>query len=642
MAKSNKFDYTKKKNTGVGLGLFIAKQLDSEADAVRRAADRAARKFMTADDESVDKSVTHQIDLKIPSKDLGDDGLAVLCDGLEAALAKGTADASLALEDLDLSGNGITTLGLARLSAVLRKARYDVKTIVLSSNPIVVENDDQAMQWETFLKSFADCQKLRRLDLSANPGLGRRAMEIFAMVHIREPQIDPIRAGSLVSLHSTLHSDSTRTRSGSLSLNVTRDRSPPRNTMAGGRMLTRKCGLRSIPFTSLQQCGLTDAGALWLSYVIEDHYFPIQLVSELNASLADSSIEAYRQDSKVHGIDWSGNDGSLGKDGISLLVKTEAVRKQTVLDDPSSTLAGSSLLEASVMGGTIHTDRKPSSSAVGKRRVSIRSTTTVEEGEGGVTDLDSFRKRVQRGILQHDKPQGTDLWHASLQLLRTVRCLLMAAPITHSIYAGPPLFNHSSGGSPITIVVGSAPPKSKITGRDSPLAIDTAKANLKSTYAGTLLGPHPLRSRSPESTVLTEVSNTPTTPKRVFKAHRKDAFSHGADATTVAEKLTGLGIRQVSSEEYLEYQQKRLAKHDDPHAFRDENNVCHLPKNLLIHILGLAMKERQMRVMSEWQRDAVLDWGLRRETLTTGMWMKEESFRVWVLLDCIKCIEYAQ
>ena len=121
MPKSNRFDYSKKKNTGVSLGQFIAKQLDGEADAVKRAAERAARKSTgAADGPDADTSVTHHIDLKVPGKELGDDGLIVLCDGLEAALGKGTADASLALEDVDLTENGLTTAGLARFASVIR------------------------------------------------------------------------------------------------------------------------------------------------------------------------------------------------------------------------------------------------------------------------------------------------------------------------------------------------------------------------------------------------------------------------------------------------------------------------------------------------------------------------------------------
>ncbi|KAK3676048.1 hypothetical protein LTR78_004240 [Recurvomyces mirabilis] len=639
MPKSNKFDYSKKKNTGVSLGQFIAKQLDGEADAVKRAAERAARKSISSvDGPDSDTSVTHHIDLKVPGKELGDNGLSVLCDGLEAALGKGTADASLALEDVDLTANDLTTTGLARFAPVIRNAKFDIKSIVLAHNAITVESDQQAGEWETFLRSFADCQKLRRLDLSGNPGLGRRAMEVLAMVHVREPQVDPIRAigeSDVQSLHSTTGDDS-RTRSGSLSLEVNGDTGRLRHTISDGRTLTRRRGLRSIPFISLKACSLSDAGALWLSYVIEDHYYPVQLVSELNAAMADCSIEAYRQDSKAHGIDWLGNDATLTKDGLSLLIKTESVRKQTVLDD-RSTLPGSIPVETSPVsvsqGNGVPAERRLPRAAPGSRRVSLKSTVSAGDDEQGLTELDSWRKRIQRQMIAHDEAKSADLWHAALRLLRVSRCLRMAAPTTCVIYTGPKLFICSTDKvKPLTIRILSpvAPIKTSMGGQAVQLSIDPAKAQ-RNSYAGTL--------GSPE-VALTDVTNTPTTPKRVFKAHRKDAFSHGADSDTVTEKLSGLAIRIASGAEYLHYQEDRMNKQGGT-AFRDMSSVCHLPQELLGRILGLAVGEREMALFSELQMKAVVGWGMRRETLTTGLQGKDLSFRAWMLLDKIKCIEYA-
>ncbi|KAK4554692.1 hypothetical protein LTR86_008194 [Recurvomyces mirabilis] len=639
MPKSNKFDYSKKKNTGVSLGQFIAKQLDGEADAVKRAAERAARKSIgSVDGTDADTSVTHHIDLKVPGKELGDDGLSVLCDGLEAALGKGTADASLALEDVDLTDNGLTTAGLARFASVTRNAKFDIKTIVLANNAIVVESDQQAGEWEKFLRAFADCQKLRRLDLSGNPGLGRRAMEVLAMIHVREPQIDPIRAtgeSDVQSLHSIVGDDN-RTRSGSLSLEVNGDAGRPRNTISDGRTLTRRCGLRSIPFISLKTCGLCDAGALWLSYVIEDHYYPVQLVSELNAAMSDSSIEAYRQDSKVHGIDWSGNEASLSKDGLSLLIKTESVRKHTVLDD-RSTLAGSVIVETSpqsvIQDNGVPTERRLSRAATGSRRVSLRSNISAEDDEQGLTELDSWRKRIQRQMIAHDEAKSADLWHAALRLLRATRCLRMVAPTSRVIYTGPKLFICSAAvpkPPTIRILSPAAATKTSAGGQAVRLSIDPAKAQ-RNSYAGTL--------GSPE-VALTDVTNTPTTPKRVFKAHRKDAFSHGADAVIVTEKLSGLAIRVASSAEYLQYQEERTGR-SGGNAFRDVGNVCHLPRKVLGRILGLAVGVKEMTLLSELQRKAVVGRGMRRETLTTGLQGKDLSFRAWMLLDKIKCVEYA-
>ncbi|KAI7651145.1 hypothetical protein KC318_g15926, partial [Hortaea werneckii] len=184
MGKSNKFDFSNRPNSGVKLGKSIASGLTKEADRLIA----KARKQSTDSSAASEKdSSSHSIDLQAPKKALGDDGLAALADGLESALKRGNDLASLALEDLNLSENGLTVASLARLAPIIELARHDLKTLNLSNNKFVVMTDDEAEQWESFLTSFRGCLKLRRLDLGDNPDLGRRAIEIFARIHINEP-----------------------------------------------------------------------------------------------------------------------------------------------------------------------------------------------------------------------------------------------------------------------------------------------------------------------------------------------------------------------------------------------------------------------------------------------------------------------
>ncbi|KAK3110044.1 hypothetical protein LTR53_016081, partial [Teratosphaeriaceae sp. CCFEE 6253] len=392
MGKSNKFDLTNKKNTGVGLGQFISKQLISEADAVKKAAERR-RKHSIGSAESLDTSgvdfdcaVVHHIDLKVPGKELGDGGVFVLADGLEIALHKATAEASLALEDINLTDNGLTTAALARLAPIIEIASFDLKTINVSNNNIVVSSDEEAEQWELFLRSFRNCQKLRRLDLSGNIGLGTRAMEVLARIHVAEPQVDPIRLNSGMSVYS-LDSMPERENSilvDSLTLEPSIAADRPRRSVSDGLTLPRRCGVRSLPHLALGNIGLTDSGALWLSYVLEDHYFPEQLISELNATHATTTIEAYRQERQMHGIDWSRNEAALSRDGLALLVKAESVRRRTVVDD-STTLASSTAIDESfeVVGDAkspVHrsAERRDSRALLGNRRTSIKAMGSVD------------------------------------------------------------------------------------------------------------------------------------------------------------------------------------------------------------------------------------------------------------------------
>lgn len=116
MGKSNKFDYTNRDNHGVAFGQIIGKALLKDAEKVKADAERHLRKARKQSIGSPNgaresTSTKHTIDLKVPNKALGDDGVCALADGLEAALRSGDAAASLALEDLNLTGNGITTSG---------------------------------------------------------------------------------------------------------------------------------------------------------------------------------------------------------------------------------------------------------------------------------------------------------------------------------------------------------------------------------------------------------------------------------------------------------------------------------------------------------------------------------------------------
>ncbi|KAK1066764.1 hypothetical protein LTR74_006974 [Friedmanniomyces endolithicus] len=656
MGKSNKFDYSKKKNTGVGLGHFIAKQLESEAEVVKKAASRQAKKHSMSSASSLDgldsdSAVIHYIDLKVPGKELGDEGLFVLADGVELALQKGNAEASLALEDVDLTANGLTTASHARLASVIEVASFDIKTINLANNNISVVSDEQAAQWETFLRSFKDCQKLRRLDLSGNTGLGTRAIEELARIHIAEPQVDPIRLTSGMSVYSlnSTHCHGDGIRTDSLSLEPMAAPDLPRRLISDGRTLTRRCGLRSLPYLNLSDVGLTGTGALWLSYVLEDHYYPEQLLNKLNATLATTTIEAYRQGQQMHGIDWSQNEGSLSKDGLTLLNKAESVRRRTVVDD-SSTLAGSVAMDdfTELAGGADQAakpspERRDSRILTGNRRTSLKSVSTTDGGEQGVAELDRLRKRIQRQIIAHDKPSSVHLWHTSLRLLRCARLLLIASPSSHRYYtASTPIQRPTVPQDQPTLITQSPLPFRKTAnGKEKALTVDTAKAALatpRKSYAK-LLSPSGRTLEQPEQAI-TETN----TPKRVFKAHRKDAFSDAADPVAVSDRLSGLVIRQSNIfEQYIEYQQRRIDESEKGvKVFRDLDVACHLPGRLIERIMGFVLPGRELELMTEGQRSAVVRWGLRRETLRVGWAGKDESSQAWMLLDGMQCLEYGQ
>lgn len=258
MGKSNKFDYSKRGSLGAKLGHIVARDLKKEAERAYKDAEKTASKMRkrstgssggggsTPGDGTRDGV---SLDIQLPSKELGDEGACAMADGLEIALSQGL----VLLEDVNLSGNGITAVTLARLAPIIKLARHDLKTLNLAGNKIKVESEEEAVQWETFLQSFSDCFKLRRLDLSGNSTLGPRAFEILARVHINEPPVDPLACRGEISVIS-LHSHEELVASAGACSFV--------DHMESGGLIKRRVGLKSIPYITLTDTGLDDLSAL--------------------------------------------------------------------------------------------------------------------------------------------------------------------------------------------------------------------------------------------------------------------------------------------------------------------------------------------------------------------------------------------
>lgn len=673
--KSNKFDCTNRRNEGVDLGKSIGDAALKELEKTRKDAARQAGKARKVSIGSLtggENEVTgvHSIDLVAPSKVLTDEGVAAMVEGLYAAMKSGNSTASVALEGLNLRDNKLTTRALATLAPVIDLAQNELKTVVLSDNNITVISDKEAQQWETFLIAFRSCKTLRRLDLSGNPELGARALEIFCKVHCNEPVIDPIALGgdrSVYTLDGAEESEDNKST-------TTDEAEGSLDWMTSGVMLRRRCGLRSIPYISFQNIGINDTGALWLSYILEDHYYPNQLINEINAAPATSSVDAYRQGSVEGGIDWSGNKESLGKNGLSLLNKTENARKQTTLSDTDSVLATSPMATSTKS----LQPRRHSRASVGDRRSSMRSIHTDDGGEHEFSEVESMRKRIQRHIIEDRGVTSVDLWKAALQIVATSRKLsYIAAPAARRReYAGPCLFRTGSVDEGLQAgrdqrldsvaeidPSDTAGPKDTTGSSLSPTA--TITRNTGKSYAATLAD---IRTREANDTALTEVTNTPATPKRTFKAHRKGAFSEGSDLQSLSERLSNVKMQSEEhiSEKFLEWQQEKQQREEL--KYRDTSVACHLPLSAFDRILaftlatpdtvskwsldieggvvaaqdGTQIKWPGTDLLSRSQQREAFEWGQTSESLAkerkwAGM---ADSGQQLLLLDAIGCLAY--
>ena len=650
MGKSNKFDYTNRPNSGAKLGSIIGRDLNCQADKVQKEANKAAEKARkvstgsttssSAASEATRDTLVHVLDIKIPGKKLGDDGACAMADGLESALRKGTYEASVALEDLNLSENGLTTVSLARLAPIIDLAKHDLKTLNLSNNAIMVESDEQAEQWESFLRAFKDCRKLRRLDLSGNINLGAKALEILAHVHIDEEAIVPMSVSGNASVYSLgdIETDDEET-----------PRAPTFPTpLTGAGYIKRRCGLRSIPFLTLKEIGLTDAGALWLSYVIEDHYYPSQLIDELNATHAGSTIKTYQQGER--GLDWDEHEPGFTRDGLYVLKKAEAIRQQTMLAD-QVTVASYDFADKRVdgengEGGRKSIDRRHSRATRGDRRASIRSVNTNDGGDADLMELDSARKKLQRIIIEKHGVSSVELYQTGMKLAYAARLLRHLIP-AKMYWDGPSKFDFTSSAPakeartsrPVTPLLNKA--NGQRSSSDGHLSTPN-KGRKQGTYAATLTANTGAIAGEPELAI-TECTNSPTTPKMIFKPHRKEAFSDGGDLQTdvVVEKLDALILRVDSPQSYVTWQEKRIKEAGDK-AFRDIDVPNHLPAKFMQMIAEYTVSERKKELLSEKQREKIVAWA---EDPTSKEKRKEwrkmaESSQAWTLLESIGCLAY--
>jgi hypothetical protein len=652
MGKSNKFDYTHRPNSGAKLGHIIGRDLEKEAGKIQKGAERhhqKARKQSLSGVSDVDAS-RHVIDLKAPSKELGDEGVCALADGLEVALKSGNAAASLALVDLNVASNGITTASLARLAPIIDHAKCDLATINLSGNNIQVKDDEQAAQWETFLRAFVSCFALRRLDLSGNTELGSRALEIFARVHGSELLISPVAPSgdqSVHSLHSVYEHDDTASKAGDD--DVSDSGLYDMSRMTAGQLIKRRCGLRSLPYITLNNVGLDDAGALWLSHILQDHHYPNQLIDGINATNHDSTITTYLQPTFSSGIDWTGNT-TLGREGKQLLDRTESIRRQTMLDD-QTTMTASIITETEDGDGESHSqtlrrsiDRRSSRAAQGGRRVSIRSIRTDDGGEHEASELESARRRIQRHIISDAGIRSVELWKATLITLSSTRVLLRLVPRTRVYYRVDAADTPSEEGAPHL----SLPPFNPIFTAPPELTFNIEHAINRTTtrrpsYASKLAVGSPNGNGSPESAI-TEVTNTPPTPLKFQKpTTRKDAFSEGADSETVVDKLNLMSVEDDGPGRFKDCQQKRLVDAEmSGRSFRDVSNPTHLPLDVVERIIRMAVGGEVLDVMTADHRRDAIAWALNRETIMEEReWLKkDESAQLWMVLDGMKCLAY--
>jgi hypothetical protein len=168
------------------------------------------------------------------------------------------------------------------LAPIIHAARFDLRDVDLSQNKIKVTTRDEARDFATFLRSFAGCEVMRRLDLGENDFSGPLGMEIVLREYSEQQHVDASllyyqngpggRDADYEILSERTNNLRVSPKSRSYS-NVSEDTTSSNASYMNGRIVLRcGLGLRAISGIILKDIGLDDAGALHLSYVSEHHY----------------------------------------------------------------------------------------------------------------------------------------------------------------------------------------------------------------------------------------------------------------------------------------------------------------------------------------------------------------------------------
>lgn len=95
-------------------------------------------------------------------------------------------DGAAKLTELHLSGNQLTIMSLEKLGEVVELSSGDLRELDISRNAIDIRGDDDQGKgiWLEFLKAFAGCYVLKKLDLGMNR-LGIAGIELLSRVYTR-------------------------------------------------------------------------------------------------------------------------------------------------------------------------------------------------------------------------------------------------------------------------------------------------------------------------------------------------------------------------------------------------------------------------------------------------------------------------
>ncbi|KAF2841830.1 hypothetical protein M501DRAFT_1013218 [Patellaria atrata CBS 101060] len=597
-----KLNYANRKSEGVKLGQIVAKDMSKKAET-----------FWSKSTSIKDSS---PLELNLAGRKLGADGVQEVVEGLQEALTDQSGAGCFRLEELNLSGNDITTAMLPTLAQIIRIVPSDLRDLDLSGNKICVKTEEDAHNWEIFLYSFRNCHVVRRIDFSGNQLFGPKPFEVLLRVYSNHPTIDAAGLAPVQTLFSNPENHSPGAsvsevsdlgkQMQSLSIKV------PDEQAENPRASVKRQGLRSIPYLVFSDVSMTDSGALHYSQILERHYHPQQLMRGVKPSSLATVYDEYHKKTQCWGLIHFPN-GTLTATGEKLLYHAEAVRQSLsrFADEGLGSLLAQVTSTGTAYTSSLEASQRRSSVAERNQRLSSnltshqRHSSTIPAGSGPAgsysedpslpnedilateEQLVSVRKRIERIMMAEGQLSEVQLWRSSLRLLVLSR--VMFAKI------GPTPKSTSGGVSTYASDLVVAPSPSS-----TPIFAITSTSN-QPTYAS-----------------VTEYGSVTEFNKRKKQPSPTKVGPKGAPVKSTVRAKIVVGSGGIS----------------------DPGLPMQLPMKVWRQIILCAAKGEG--VVSEEQQDRIIAYAQDRASLEIerGFANKNDSIRMWRILEAIGCLTY--
>ncbi|KAF4554870.1 Hypothetical protein D9617_3g019390 [Elsinoe fawcettii] len=685
MVRSN-FDYTNRPSSGEKLGASIAsdfwKKAAQEIKTVKPTARNTKgtlRKSLStaeatpppanaADATDASTIVQTKVEIKIPDKKLTDEGFRLIAEALTAALK---ARPDLALIELDISGNELTTKSIHGLTEVIKNAP-DLQHLNLSKNKLCVSTTSDCFGWVAFSSACCTSPALSQLNLENNWALGARSWECF------------MRAVSQSSC--ILHEEhDSRKHDEPTDLRMTRstfDDARPESAQDKSRRSPSKSttGRKSMDASPLKNPVLNKT-LIIIDTDNDDHGVLFKCAILQRTSTWAMPFEFV----------WSKNRSSMSKTGVELFDLTEEsiaqIKKDKLRADfHNDTSAGDELdgfEDDPLETPTIDTKR---GRAVSFSRRFLDSHISQED------KMERAIKKIQRQVIDVNGYKSVELWAAGMAALQVSRKVYILAPLRHGKQVDPQEDEHATtvGATPAEqeteheefgcslerqTPVGSPQmyqtflPSVPTTPDHSPSSL-SSPTKVGKTWAATAVSTPAEYSTDFSSPVIDiGISNEPVWVKEARKPVKQlrklgrnanRAQHSDGDGKTDLDNLEALTSRLASthgmSRTHLDpikrptYKEWQIAYMKDLQAqqggasdgYSDRSLRCQLPLTVCQRILSFTMPEDLVNILSDRQEQKAFEWGQLHDSLSTEYdWRtKDVSSQIWMLLESIDCLEY--